>query len=127
MVVVVVTRFFPGRRTLPLLLVCFASSARGFDLTVYTASSGSTVATGILSVVVVSSGVVVGGGRVVGFPGNRRFGADWYFGRLFGNWLCNGVESIAVSSFGSSDCWGTCGLFQFRGHVYGRHCLVWRA
>lgn len=69
----VVTRFLPGRRTLLLTRVCFISS-RDFDLAGYIASSGSTVATGILSVVVVVSGVVVGGGRVVGFGGKRRLG-----------------------------------------------------
>lgn len=71
----VVRRFLPGRRILPLVLVCFVSSGLDFGLSVYVVSSGSTVATGILSVVVTISGVVVSGGKVVGFSGKRRLGA----------------------------------------------------
>lgn len=77
---VVDTRFFPGRRIRVLVRVCFGSSGRDFGLTVYIASSGNTVATSILSVVVVASvNGVVGGGRVVGFPCKRRMGVGWYF------------------------------------------------
>lgn len=68
------TRFLPGRRILLLILVCFISSGLDLGLTVYIVSSGSTVATGITSVVVVISGVVMGDGKVVGFSGRRRLG-----------------------------------------------------
>lgn len=71
---VVVTRFLPGRRILPLTLISFASSGRDFDFTVYIVSSGSTVATGIFSVVVAASVVVVDGATVVAFVDGRRFG-----------------------------------------------------
>ena len=76
MVLLLDTRFLPGRRTLLLILLCLDSSVLGFGLSVYTLSSGSSVATGTLSVLAMVSMVVVGGGRVVALPGKRRFGAD---------------------------------------------------
>jgi len=66
--VVVVIRFFPGRRILPRDLVDFGSSGLVFDFVVYITLSGIVVATGTVSVevlVVVVANIFVVGRRFV--------------------------------------------------------------